>query len=91
MRFEDLPVDAAVGAILAHSHRLGTGAMLKKGEVLTEDGARALAAAGVARVAAVRLDDGDTGEDEAAHRIAESIAGPNLTTAPASTGRADPL
>jgi molybdenum cofactor cytidylyltransferase len=89
MRFEDVPVARATGAILAHSHHLGPGAMLKKGDVLTEDGARALAAAGVAHVAAVRLDEGDLGEDDAAHRIAECIAGANVTPAPATTGRAN--
>ena len=89
MRFEDLAPDAAIGAILAHSHRLGGGAVLKKGHVVTADDARGLVAAGVARVAAVRLDPGDLDEDLAAARVAEVIVGPHVTVEAATTGRAN--
>ncbi len=89
MRFEEVAVSAAPGAILAHSHRLGPAATLKKGHVVTEEDARALAAAGVTRVSAVRLDANDLGEDAAAQGVAEALAGENVTVARATTGRAN--
>ncbi len=89
MKFDELPADEATGAILAHSHRLGGGAVLKKGHVVTAEDARALTAAGVARVSAVRLEEGDVGEDLAARRVAEASAGPHVSVARAATGRAN--
>lgn len=89
MKFEELDVAAAVGAVLAHSHRIGPGAMLKKGHVVIGADVPALLAAGVARVSAVRLESGDLGEDEAARAIAEAVAGEGLTIARASTGRSN--
>ena len=88
MKFEDVSLEDAVGAILAHAHRLDR-AMLKKGHVVTADDVRALAAAGVTRVAAARLEHDDVGEDDAARRVAEAITGAGLTIARASTGRAN--
>ena len=54
MRFDlELAVADAVGATLAHGHRLGAGgAMLKKGHVVTEVDVAALLAAGATHVAA---------------------------------------
>ena len=89
MKFEELPVEAAAGAILAHGHRLGPGSMLKKGHVVTEADVRALAAAGLTRVTGVRMEEGDLGEDEAARRIAEAIRGPNVRVDRAAAGRAN--
>ncbi len=89
MRFAELPVEGAVGAILAHGHRLGPGRMLKKGLVLTAADTAALQAAGIARVTAVQLDEGDLAEDEAARRVAEAIVGPAVRVARAFTGRAN--
>ena len=91
MRFDlELAVVEAVGAILAHGQRLGPGGgMLKKGHVVTEADVTALRAAGATHVAAVRLDEGDVDEDEAAARIAAAITGPHLTVARATTGRAN--
>ncbi|HTT81084.1 MAG TPA: molybdopterin-binding/glycosyltransferase family 2 protein [Stellaceae bacterium] len=88
MKFGEIRVSDAAGAILAHSLRFGQTA-LKKGRVLSADDVAALAAAGVDRVVAARLDPGDLREDEAADRIAAAIAGPNVATAPAFTGRAN--
>jgi molybdenum cofactor cytidylyltransferase len=89
MRFEELPTLDATGAILAHSQRIGAASVLKKGRRLTAEDVRALVQAGIARVSAVRLEDGDLDEDDAARRVAEAIAGANLTVAEASTGRAN--
>lgn len=89
MRFEEVALGTAVGAVLAHSHLLGRGASLKKGRVLTEADLRGLAAAGVQRLHVARLEPGDLSEDEAARVVAEAVAGPEVTVAKATTGRAN--
>jgi molybdenum cofactor cytidylyltransferase len=88
MRFGEVPVAEAAGAILAHSIRFG-GAALKKGRVLSAEDVALLAAAGVDRVVGARLDPGDLREDAAADRVAAAVAGPNVAPAPAFTGRAN--
>src|SRR6266700_743118 len=88
MKFGDVPVPEAVGAILAHSLKLGT-AVLKKGRVLSPEDIALIAAAGLDHIVAARLDPGDIREDEAANRVAAAAAGPNIATAPAFTGRAN--
>jgi len=88
MKFQDLPVERAIGTILAHAHRLGP-SMLKKGHVLTLADVTALTAAGISHIAAAQLEPVDVGEDQAARRIAEAITGPGLSIARAFTGRAN--
>src|SRR6266851_3903940 len=88
MRFGDVPLAEAAGAILAHSLRLGTAA-LKKGRVLSPEDVALIAASGLGHVVAARLDPGDIREDAAADRIAAAAAGPNIATAAAFTGRAN--
>ena len=88
MRFGEVPIGEAAGAILAHSVRLGATA-LKKGRVLSPADTELIAAAGIDRVVAARLDPGDIREDAAAQRIAAAAAGPNIATANAFTGRAN--
>jgi molybdenum cofactor cytidylyltransferase len=90
VRFDEVPVAEAVGAILAHSHRTGPVAMLKKGHLVGVADARALEAAGVKAVWAVRLDPTDRHEDEAARRVASALTGAspaNLRVDAAATGR----
>lgn len=89
MIFEELPLEGAVGAILAHAHRVNGRGMLKKGHVVTSDDVRALGAAGIARVSVARLEPGDVGEDETARLVAEAITGAGLTIQRAFTGRAN--
>jgi molybdenum cofactor cytidylyltransferase len=89
MKFGDVPIMGAEGAVLAHSRRLGPGRMLKKGHVLTVADCLALAAAGVESVLAARVEELDIGEDEAAGLIAEAAAGPHLTVGRPTTGRAN--
>jgi len=86
MRFGPVPLKEAEGAILAHAVRID-GIALKKGDLLTAERCRALAAGGVSQVVAARLDEGDVSEDEAARLLAARIAGPNVRGAPAFTGR----
>src|ERR1700675_2495268 len=88
MRFGEIPVSEAAGAILAHSLRLGATA-LKKGRVLSPEDIGLIAAAGVERIVAARLDPGDIREDEAGNRLPSAAAGPNIVTARAFTGRAN--
>jgi molybdenum cofactor cytidylyltransferase len=89
MKFAEIPLEHAEGAVLAHSQRLGPGEMLKKGRTLSAGDCRALATAGVFQVVAVRLDEGDVDENSAARRVAEAAAGANVEIGPATTGRAN--
>src|SRR5712692_2729346 len=88
MKFGEIPVGAAEGAILAHSLRLDRMA-LRKGRVLSSEDIGLIAAAGIDHVVAARLDPGDIREDEAATRIAAAAAGAGVATATAFTGRAN--
>ena len=86
MKFGEVPVSEAEGAILAHSLKLGATA-LKKGRVLSRADLDAIAAAGLERIVVARLEPGDLREDEAAARVAAAAAGANITVANAFTGR----
>jgi molybdenum cofactor cytidylyltransferase len=88
MRFGEVPVGEAEGAILAHSLRLGA-TVLKKGRLLSATDIEAIAAGGIARITVARLDPGDIREDQAAQRIAEAAAGTDIAVANAFTGRAN--
>lgn len=88
MRFGDLPLADAEGAVLAHSIRQGC-VSLKKGRVLGRQDLDALREHGVESVIAARLEPGDVPEDEAAQRIAEALTGPGLRAGEAFTGRAN--
>src|SRR5215813_3678184 len=90
MIFADLAVLDAEGALLVHSIRMGKLA-LRKGRKLSADDVKALSEAGRTTVTAARLDPQDVGEDAAATRIAEVLAGPNVTLANAFTGRCNLL
>ena len=88
MKFGPVPLDAAAGAILAHSLGLPDG-RLRKGRVLDEADLDRLRAAGIAEVTVARLDPGDRDEDSAATALAEALtAGADgLSLTRASTGR----
>jgi len=86
MKFGDTPLDEAEGAILAHSLRLDT-KTLKKGTVLAEGDLAVLREAGYDSVVAARLDPEDVGEDVAADRLGQSVAGEGITVSRAFTGR----
>ena len=88
MRFGEVPVAEAEGAILAHSLRLGTVA-LKKARVLSRADLDLIAGAGLTRIAVARLEPGDVGEDEAARRVATAAAGDEVELAAPFTGRAN--
>jgi molybdenum cofactor cytidylyltransferase len=86
--FGDIPIDAAAGAILAHSLRVGN-AMFKKGRRLASADIAALKAAGFGTVIAARIADGELAEDEAADKVAEAACGQGVTRTAAFTGRAN--
>src|SRR5260370_27349396 len=88
MRFGEVAVGEAEGAILAHSLRFDRRA-LRKGRVLSSEDIGLIAAARIDHVVAARLDPGDIREDAAADRIAAAAAGPNIATATAFTRRAN--
>ncbi len=86
MKFGEIAVGDAVGAILAHSvsHRDG---VFKKGRVIAPDDVALLRASGVERVFAARLDADDVPEDDAASAVAQAIAGPGTEAQEPFTGR----
>ena len=86
MKFGEVPLAEAHGAILAHSLKLGATA-LKKARVLSAADLELIAAAGISRVVVARLEAGDVGEDAAAERIAAAAAGPGIAAAAPFTGR----
>jgi len=86
MKFGEAPIDEAEGAILAHAVRID-GLALKKGDIVTRERQIALAAAGVTKVVAARLEEGDVGEDEAAMRLSKRLAGKHVRLSAPFTGR----
>lgn len=86
MKFGDIPVTDAKGAILAHSVRRGKLA-LKKGRTLSAEDIETLQSAGVDSIIGAQLESGDVGEDTAAARIATAAAGDGLEVSAAFTGR----
>ena len=88
MYFGEIPLEAAEGAILAHTLKV-SGKAFKKGRVLSTADIEGLTAAGIAHIIAARLDPGDIHEDEAAARLAEALCGPGLSVSAAFTGRAN--
>jgi molybdenum cofactor cytidylyltransferase len=88
MKFGVVPLENALGAILAHGVRHGDG-ILKKGRVILLDDISALQAAGVHEVTVARLEADDVGEDLAARQLAVTLAGQGVTAQQAFTGRAN--
>src|SRR5258708_35278808 len=86
MKFVEIPIAEAEGAILAHAIKIDR-TVFKKGRVLSADDVAALVRAGHTAVTGARLDPGDVPEDKAAATIAAAITGPNLTRSAAFTGR----
>jgi len=89
MKFGPLALELAQGAILAHALRLPSGRRLRKGIRLGPDEIEAIRQAGIGEVIAAWLEPDDTGEDEAASRIAAALARPGIRVDAAATGRAN--
>ena len=88
MKFGQVPVEEAVGALAAHSVRAGE-TVLKKGTLVSPEIAARLKEAGVATITAVRFEPGDISEDEAAFRLARLLAGENVFVEAPFTGRSN--
>ncbi|WP_020179236.1 molybdopterin-binding/glycosyltransferase family 2 protein [Methylopila sp. M107] len=88
MKFGPIPLSRAVGAIAAHAMK-ADGHVLKKGARVTEADVAALARRGVTEIVGAELGPDDVAEDEAAHRIALALAGPNLRCEAPFTGRSN--
>lgn len=88
MTFGETLVDDAAGAIAAHGVRAAD-VVIHKGAVVTEAHVAALKAAGVATIFVARLEDGDVGEDVAAHALARACAGPGVRVDAPFAGRAN--
>ena len=72
MRFGPVDLSDAVGAVLAHSVKVGT-ARLRKGLILNDEHVQALRSEGITQVTAARLDPGDIPENDAAARLAQAL------------------
>ncbi len=90
MKFGRVAVAAGEGLILAHAVR-APGLTLRKGETIGASEIAALEAAGIATVIGARLEAGDVGENEAAARLAESLAGRHVRLETPFTGRCNLL
>ena len=80
MKFGQVPVEEAVGALAAHSVRAGE-TVLKKGTLVSPEIAARLKEAGVATITAVRFEPGDISEDEAPGYVAGFAAALDMTAA----------
>ncbi|MCF3594462.1 molybdopterin-binding protein [Rhodobacteraceae bacterium LMO-12] len=89
MKFGDVPVGEAEGAILAHSVKAGE-KRLRKGQMLERAHIEMLGRAGIASVVIARLEVGDLHEDDAALAVAEALiagAGPHVRLSQPGKGR----
>jgi molybdenum cofactor cytidylyltransferase len=88
MKFGEIPVSQALGAVLAHSVKHGDG-VFKKGRVISAEDIAVLEKHQVRAVFTARLEAGDVPEDEAASRVAQAIAGYGIAVQEPFTGRAN--
>lgn len=86
MKFGSLPVQAAEGAILAHSISVG-GKSWRKGRVISDADIAELETNGVAKIVVAKPGPDDLDENAAAERIASALATPEIEGRAASTGR----
>ncbi|MGP0057711.1 MAG: molybdopterin-binding protein [Beijerinckiaceae bacterium] len=86
MKFGAVSLAMSEGAIVAHAIK-SNGLALRKGDIVHAEHIAALHEAGVREIVVARLEPGDVGENEAAHRLALSLAGDNLRLEPPFTGR----
>jgi len=88
VKFGQVPVEEAIGALAAHSVRAGE-MVVKKGTLVTADIAMRLKQAGVGVLIAAQFESGDVAEDEAASQLAHALAGLNVTVEAPFTGRSN--
>lgn len=88
MKFGEIPVGEAEGAILAHSVKHSSG-VFKKGRRLSSADVALLKESDVVMVFAAQLSDDDIPEDRAAETVAKAIAGDGTVVQAPFTGRAN--
>ncbi len=88
MKFGPVAVEEATGGIVAHSIRQ-EGLVLKKGERVSSAHVALLKSAGIGEITVAMPEAGDVGEDEAARRLAEAVAGANVRVQKPFTGRSN--
>ncbi len=88
MKFGPVPIQDAVGAILAHTVRL-PGGVMRKGVILATADVAALHRAGIDSVIVARLDPGDVHEDRAAQEVCRAAAGEGVRADPPTAGRSN--
>ncbi len=86
MIFCELPLDEAVGALLAHSYKTSKG-RIGKGQILTHSQLENLRADGITHVMVAKLGDKDVPENQAASTLATELPGNNIAPGIATTGR----
>ncbi len=90
MKFGAVPLERAVGKILAHNHYGTDGKkLLGKGHVLTEADMNILRALQLEKVVVADLAPTDLNENEAARRVGMAIAGANVRVTAPGVGRAN--
>jgi molybdenum cofactor cytidylyltransferase len=88
LKFGPVRVCDALGGIVAHAIRQ-PGLTLRKGDRLGDPQIALLRGAGVDTVTIAQLEPGDVGEDEAALRLAQAVAGNHVRVDKPFTGRAN--
>jgi molybdenum cofactor cytidylyltransferase len=88
LKFGPVAVSDAIGGIVAHAIRQ-PGLTLRKGDRLGEPQIALLREAGMGTVTIAQLEPGDVGEDEAASRLAQAVAGDHVRVEKPFTGRAN--
>jgi molybdopterin biosynthesis enzyme len=92
MRVEKVPVSEAAGHILLHNQVGPDGRKrLKKGHRLVESDLPTLQSLELDQVYVAIMEAGDVGENEAARRLGELVAGPGVSPTSATTGRVNLL
>jgi len=86
MKFGPVPLENAVGAILAHSLKAGA-RRIAKGKLLDETDLDALRETGLSQVVVARLEPGDLNENDSAARIADTLASDSLRAGSPGNGR----
>lgn len=90
MKFGDVLIDEAVGAILAHKLYDSHAKMIfNKGHILSADDIQVLRAHHLETITVTQLDSADLHEDEAAERIGRAVAGQHVAMRTPGVGRAN--
>ena len=90
MKFGEMPIADAIGAILAHKLYDASGKLIfNKGRLLREPDLAVLHRLGLARITVAQLSAADLHEDIAAERIGKAVAGPLVNWRAPGVGRAN--